>query len=241
MDDQRTYDILEKLLNEGYNEENREDELHLHKALRKTESIFLFRTICAALGTSGGLFAVPTLMAYALETGPKAVAANKAIKTIKKRIEKDSVSELKDFFLPAYWKPIWVASKAKFISYVACLTGLLYNEEFFEGEVIDELGEKLVKEMAIDLSPHQSFRELRLCLPEIDMEEDLTSVLVNFSNELMLESAIADAAISINSDSQLDENIANMQCDYLLTRLHLPVDDDQFRLMLKAAAILNQP
>lgn len=241
MEDFKTYFIIEKLLKNGYSEENAKEEMQLHKALRATDNLHLFKLICSALGGAGGLLGVPTLMAYAIENGPKAEAAQTAIDAIKNRVQKDSKKELKDFFLAAYWKPIWVASKEKFISYVACLNGLLSSEDFFEGELMDELGEKLVKEMAIDLSPYQSFKEMRLCLPEVDTEEELTSVLINFSNEIMLETAIADASITINSDSQLDENIVNMQCDYLLTRLNLQVDDDQFRLMLKAASVLNQP
>ncbi|EHQ24661.1 hypothetical protein [Mucilaginibacter paludis] len=241
MEDPKTYLILERLLNEGYNEENEADELELHKALRKTESIFLFRTICTALGNGGSLFGVPTLMAFAIETGPKAVAANKAIKAIKKRVSKDSVKELKDFFVPDYWKTVWVAPKEKFISFVVCLNGLMGNEDLFEGERLDELGEKLVKEIVIDLSPYHSFRELRLCTPEVNTEQDLEVVYYNFTNEVVLETAIAETTITINSDSQLDENIVNMQCDYLLTRLGLDIEDDHFRMILKAASVINQP
>lgn len=142
--------------------------------------------------------------------------------------------------MPDYWKTIWVAPLEKFISYVICLNGLLGYGDFFEGEHLDELGEKLVKEIVIDLSPYHSFRELRLCSAEVNFKEDLETVLREFNNEVVLETAIEETAVIINTDSQLNENIGNMQCDYLMTRLNFKVDDDQFRIFLKAAIVLNQ-
>lgn len=143
-----------RMLIRGYREANNKDEFYLHKALRTTSDIELFKTICMVLGNSGGLFGVPTLMAYGKDRNSlKGQYATSAISEIRKRTKAlEADDEMKNFFDPAWWQPKWVGSKDKLISYVAFLAGMMENDKLFEGEIMDKTAERLMREMEIDRS-----------------------------------------------------------------------------------------
>ncbi|WPV02160.1 hypothetical protein SNE26_10270 [Mucilaginibacter sp. cycad4] len=210
MEDVKTMLILEKLLTKGYDSDQAKDEKHLHEVLRTTDNPHLFMLICVALGKAGDIFSVPVLMALAEETSFKSDVAKEAIKALQSRVEKDSIAIMKDFFVPAYWKTLWIGPIEKFISYVACIAAFIYPETMLEGEAMNRLGELLTKEITIDFSPYQSFHELRLCSPNWDVQEDLMMILNDFESDLTLEGAIKTTSVRMNEDSQVADNIINM-------------------------------
>jgi len=67
MENLKTLAILAKLSINGYSEEHADEELYLHDVLRRTNDIYLYGMISAALGNAGGLFGVPTLIAHSIE------------------------------------------------------------------------------------------------------------------------------------------------------------------------------
>jgi len=240
MDDIKTMFIIEKLLTKGYDNDQSKDEKHLHEVLRTTDNPQLFMLVCVALGKAGDIFSIPVLMALAEENSFKSEIAKEAIKLLEERVQKDSVEVMKHFFEPEYWKMRWVGPKEKFISYVACIAAFVSPDSMFEEDAMDRLAEVLIKEITIDFSPYQTFRELRLCSPNWDVQQDLITILSDFQNELTLDNAIRATFVRMNEDSQEAENISYMRSDYLATKLNLPVNHEQFLALLKAASVLNQ-
>lgn len=240
----KTYRIILKMTFRGYSERNNKDEQYLHIALRKTDDLDLFKTICLVLGKAGSLFSLPTLMAFAKDRyTPKGYAAKLAIDELRNRVQKEEIKqpEMQNFFNPDWWQPKWVGSKDKLISYVACLSNVLEKDKFFEGEIMDKTAERLMQEMDADLSPYQSFRELRLCTPDWDAKTDFISVLRVIEEDLLMGSVLKENHIGIDPDRQYEENVSNMRCDYLLTRLQLHGDDAELHYLLKSADKLNRP
>lgn len=240
MDDIKTMFILEKLLTRGYDSDQAKDEKHLHEVLRTTDSPHLFTLICVALGKAGDIFSVPVLMALSEEKNFKSEPAKEAVKMLRERVQNDSVAVMKHYFEPAYWKLRWIGPVEKFISYVACLASFISPDAMFEEDAMDRLAQLLVKEITVDFSPYQSFRQLRICSPNWDIQQDLFRILDDFENSLTLDRAIHATSVRMNEDSQEAENIIYMQCDYLATRLNLPVNHEKFCALLKAASVLNQ-
>lgn len=58
---------------------------------------------------------------------------------------------------------------------------------------------------------------------------------------MLVGGVLKEGAIAIHPDSQYEENLINMRCDYLLTKLNFDMDYRVFRCLLKAASILNTP
>jgi hypothetical protein len=206
LEDLKTFEILAKLSINGYSEDNADDELYLHDVLRKTNDIHLYGMICAALGHAGGLFSVPTLIAHSMESDQKAELAKLALDVLKDRLKTDKKDGIKDFFTPSYWKPVWVAPKEKFITYVACLRGFASDDKPLSSESMDDLGERLIQEIQIDLTPYQSFRELRLS-SNWHLEEDMQQVMVEINDDTTITDALRDIAITKDPNSQFEENL----------------------------------
>ncbi|WP_345954627.1 hypothetical protein [Mucilaginibacter sp. PAMB04168] len=57
---------------------------------------------------------------------------------------------------------------------------------------------------------------------------------------MVIGDALAETAITIHFDRQLEENMLNMRAEFLLTRLNLKVNYAEFRYLLKAASVLNR-
>lgn len=240
MEFSKKYAIMIKLMAEGYSESNFNEEIYLMQALRATHDLADFKEICTVLGKAAGLFAVPTLMAFSVEKGsPKAVQAVLAIAEIHSRTREKNNAELRDFFEPRWWRPKWIGSKERFISYVSCIAGMAGTDVVFEGESIDVMGERLLAEIDVDLFPYGSFKEFRLCTPDWDVETDVKRVLADVAGDMLVEATIKGAEITTHPDTLYEENLINMRCDYLLTRLNLDVDYGPFRYLLKAANVLN--
>jgi len=234
--------VMLKLLLSGYSESHQKDELFLHEALRHSNSEDDFKNICFVLGKSGGLFCVPTLMAFAKdENQAKAVAAINTISQIRERVKERDNSEMQNFFSPSFWQLQWIGSKERFISYAACIAGIFDNESLFEEKLIDDVGEKLMREIYVDIFPHESFRELRLCTSGWETKEDFVQVLSEIQADTLVQSVMLDGTIVKSPEALYEENMVNMRCDYLLTRLKFNVDYSSFHYLLKVASRLNEP
>ena len=232
--------VLLRMTFRGYNERNNKDELYLHQLLRTTENPEEFKTICIVLGKAGGLFSVPTLMAFVNDNNyQQSRIAREAISNIHSRVIEKDTHEMKDFFNPKWWRPKWLASTTSFISYVACVAKILNNTDPFDSEAMEKMATILMKEMDVNLSPHHSFNELKLCTPDWEAKSDLKSILATVEEDIAMQSLLKDEEITIHPDSQYEENLKIMRCDYLLTRLKLNVDYEQFRYLLQVAGGLN--
>ncbi|MGF7036902.1 hypothetical protein [Mucilaginibacter lappiensis] len=231
--------ILRKLRRNGYNEQNGPDELFIMDVLRNTADLGEFIEISRVLGKSGGLFCVPTLMAFSVEKdSPKAIPAFLAIAEIYNRVDKTELTELTDFFSPGWWRPRWKGSHSKFISYVACITELANNESIGHPDNFDSIGEKVLKEIDFNIFPFESFHELRLCTSGWDAKGDVKRILGEIAADTLIQS-VHDQNIPSSSDTLFEENMLNMRCDYLLTRLNLGTPYEPLRYLLKSAEVLN--
>ncbi|HEX4372287.1 MAG TPA: hypothetical protein VHZ50_03185 [Puia sp.] len=230
-----------RLLLRGYSEHNQKEELYLHEALRKSDSEGEFKNICIVLGKAGGLFCVPTLMAYARDRDtPKAKFAQDAINQIHDRVIERDNPEMEEFFTPSFWQPLWLGSKEQFMSYVACIAGVFNNDRFFEDDILDKTANRLMREIQVDIAPHADFRELRLCTSGWETKEDIVKVLEEIQQDILLETVTSAGKIIKSPEVQYEDNIINMRCDYLLTRLNFGIDYKTFHYLLKVAHRLNR-
>jgi len=194
------------------------------------------------LGNRFLMMILKILMAFAIDIGtPQARLAQDAIDQIRARlIERDS-PEMIDFFSFSFWQPRWLGTKKQFMSYVACIAGLFKGEHFFEDNILDETAEILMREIKIDIAPHSDFRELRLCTSGWETKEDIVNVLSEIQQDMLVRTVVSDGSIGKSAETQYEENIVNMRCDYLITRLKFDIDYKRFHYLLKAAERLNQP
>jgi hypothetical protein len=241
MSDRKRKQAMLQMMKDGYREKNNQHELYLMEELRMEHDIEEFKAICNVMGTAGGLFSVPTLMAFSVEKhSPKVMPAILAITEIYSRINKDEISEIPGFFNSGWWRPRWAGTRLKFISYVFCITEMVKTSPAHAEETIDTIGEKLIGEISINLFPYETFQELRLCTPGWDGEGDVQKILEEVSGDVLVSSITKDSSIAANGDLLYEENLLNMRCDYLMTRLNFKVDNTQFRYLLKCADVLNK-
>lgn len=232
--------IMLKLLLRGYSESNQKEELYLHEALRKSTSLKEFKNISMVLGKAGGLFCVPTLMAFAKdEITPQAKIAQATIDQIRERVKERDNPEMKDFFTLSFWQPRWFGTKEQLISYVACIVMLFQSDSIFEGDLFDNTGEKVLKEIEVDISPYKTFKELRICTSDWEAKQDLVGVLSEIKQDILVQSVMLDGSIKKSPEALYEENMLNMKCDYFLTRLKLKIDYSSLHYLLKAAHELN--
>ncbi|GGA95800.1 hypothetical protein GCM10011500_09480 [Mucilaginibacter rubeus] len=230
------------MLKEGYQENNSEQEIYLLEELRRTEDIDEFKAIAGVIGATGGLFCIPTLMAFSVEQGsPKVMPAIFAITDIYSRVEKTEAPEIHYLFTPAWWQPRWKGSLPAFISYVFCITEMIRSVPEHQDETVDTIGGKLAKEFALSLFPCETFRELRLSTPESNSESGIRKLVSEVDSDMLMMSMFNEQDIHKSKEALYEENILNMRCDYLLTRLNFKLEYQLFRYLLKTAEVLNAP
>lgn len=239
MSNLKVYYTIAKLTLKGYSEDNAQEEMYLHGILRTSDDIKLYELICITLANHGGLFNIPTLMALSKESGQKGILALNALSGIRRRITPDKAEEIAGFFTPEFWQPVWKGSKENFLTYIACLANVIADHPF-DTDVMDSLAVKITKEIRVDLSPYETFQELRLLSPDWDIESGVKRVLQEVNEAMALSDALSITDIAKNPDSQKEENLVNMRCDYLITRLKLGANYDQLHYMLRVADTLNR-
>jgi hypothetical protein len=143
------------------NTEDEEGEIFLLEVLRRTEEPLDISTISKVLMKKGTIFSLPVLMAR-LRPGDEEINGyiREAIREIGARTEMDA--ELKEKLQdPSFWRIKWQGSAASFVTYMTIMNML--NGRGNTDEDNDRLAEIMMEEMQVDIAPHQSYRELRLC------------------------------------------------------------------------------
>ena len=133
--------------------------------------------ICEVLGLKGSPFVIPVLMAkLSLEEDKLRQSYYLAtLAMLMSRMRDFKLGPDQDFFSPEWWKVKWVGSLDRFISFIAVL-GTAGGEAEPEEEKMEKLAELFIRELEVNLSPYQSFRELKLLSSTWDMEADLRRI-----------------------------------------------------------------
>jgi len=170
---------------------------------------------------------------------PQAKLAKASIEKIRERITERDNPEMKGFFTLPFWQPKWVGTNEQFISYVACIAMLFQRDSFFEGDLLDNTGEKILKEIEVEISPYKTFKDLRICTSGWEAREDLVEVLSEIEQDILVQTVMLDGSFKKSSEVLYEENMLNMKCDYLLTRLKFKLEYSSFHYLLKNAQKLN--
>lgn len=208
--------------------------------LRNTEEPELLSSGIAALSGSGTILAVPTL--FGLMRVPEfsgyQAGFKHAIEQIKKRARERGAMLPDEYFTPEHWRPEWLGSPTRFLSYVAVVTGER-DQGWMGEEETNRIGDILVEEMNIDIRPYTSFRDFKLCATGWDYEGDHRIVLDRLEEERMLIQA-EEAGASESIQSILLDTLMDLQYDYIITRLRLADRFDYNLFAFKMAGVLNE-
>lgn len=197
--------------------EGDEGELFLLEVLRRTDDSYNILVICGVLKKIGTIFSLPVLMAR-LEPG--GAESNEdilpAIEAITARLELDG--ELRNKFRdPGFWRISWKGSPQSFVKYMTILNMMTGGNPSEEQE--DQLAEIFIKEMDVDITPFQSYRELRLCTSGKDLEEDIEKTRDYMQSELLMDIALNGTGVSPSNETMWKDLYFDMMNDYLMTRL----------------------
>lgn len=196
------------------------------------------KEIISALAKSGTTLAVPTLLGIIKNNdGEFAALARIAIINIKERARKRGSILPDEYYTIEHWKLEWEGSKNLFLSYVSALAYALVKSGDIPAE-IDRIGDILVVEMGIDMSPCNTFTAYRLCATDWDFEKDYELILDRIEQERALDQTAA-LGITESWNTFFVDNLRDLQYDYLLTRLRLGGDPKYQRFVLKIAECLN--
>jgi hypothetical protein len=199
--------------------ESIEGEVFLLEVLRRTSSVYDIEGVCEVLQYTGSLDALPVLMAR-LE--PKAAPGNVYIEAAIEAIElRLGIQEAQKELLnnPANWKMKWNASPESFAGFVLIMA-MMGGMDTSDGELMDRLGKAYMEEMEVDLSPYQSYRELRLCsLSDQFLKGLITKLLVALESELAMDSILEETGINYSEETQMANFNNDLIDDYFTTRL----------------------
>ena len=223
-------------------DESRNKEKFILQILRSTKNSKEVLEICEALGPKGSLFAAPVLMAKMISTSEEVEQSYYIVTLaiIMSRMEGWERGSENDFFNPKWWKIKWVGTKERFISFVSLLAGTV-TESLFDEEKMEEMAELFISEMDVDLSPYQSFKELRLLTPDWDPKEDILLIRDAVNEDTLMAPIFDDTLILKHGETQINDNILDMRVDYLITKLGLYHDFDHYHYLLRMALVLNRP
>jgi len=101
------------------------------------------------------------------------------------------------------------------------------------------LATAFIKELKIDISPYQTYSELKLCAADWDIEKDVVALLEGTQTDMLLQSVLENNDIELNSE--MEEFIANQKNDFLLTRVKLFENFEGNHYVLGKTTCLNRP
>jgi len=222
-------------------DESRDKEKVILQILRETEDAAEVLEICEAIGPKGSLYTIPVLMAkMSLATDPNRISYYMAtLAMIMGRMQGWERGPEADFFNPGWWQIQWIGSKARFISFISLLAGA-DAEGLFNDEKMEQLADLFVAEMKVDLSPYQSFKELRLLTPDWDPKADIELIRDAVNEDRLMAPIFDESLILKDGDTQRHDNILDMRVDYLITKLGLHEDFDHYHYLLRMALVLNR-
>jgi hypothetical protein len=204
-------------------------EAFLLEVLRRTQFLMDIDAICDVLGDIGTWQSFPVLMARLDDAKP---SINRKIYDTIGLIGKRAAipeSEMAEIKKPSSWKMKWEGPAKNFTSMVdifAMMSGIAPDDT----EKIDLLAEAYLDAMEVDISPYQTYRELRLCTSADNSPVDmLTQMLDHTESMFFLEKALSGTGVSYSEETQFENINGDMQIDYFITRLRRRIkfpDDD---------------
>jgi len=205
------------------------------KTCRNEKEIIAF---CKGLELLGTIYSFPTLMALLKDEPPRMIerALQNAFDSIAYKYLGDKGLP-HDYFGPRFWEPTWAGSNTAFLSLMLMLENV--NKDTLKEEDMERLATAFIKELKLDISPYQTYSELKLCAADWDIEKDVTAVLEGTQTDMLLLSITQDNNIDI--DPEMDDFIADQKNDYLLTRVKLFGNFEANHYMLGKIACLNRP
>lgn len=236
--------IINQMLSPGWNvdlDEDRDKEKILLQILRGTQDTAEVLEICEAIGPKGSLFATPVLMAKMMTTqGDHQSYYMATLAIIMSRMQGWERGPENDFFNPEWWKIKWVGSKERFISFISLMAGA-DADGYFNDEKMEQMADLFITEMNVDLSPYQSFKELKLLTPDWNPKDDILLIRNAVDEDRLMAPIFDDTPILKHGETQLNDNILDMRIDYLITKVGLYHDFDHYHYLLRMALVLNQP
>jgi hypothetical protein len=193
--------------------------------------------MCAGLQLIGSLYSIPTLMALLRDN-----RSSEPLRALQNAFDHIAYQYLtarnlpERYFSPAFWEPVWTGSNAEFLSLMQVLEN--GNVDLGEAE-LERLGDAFIRELKLNIAPYSSYRELKLCAPEWDIENDLAALLESAQTDILLQPVLDNNKIELHSE--MAEFIANQKNDYLLTRVKLSANFELNHYVLGRMACLNRP
>ncbi|HVW15843.1 MAG TPA: hypothetical protein VHB54_18575 [Mucilaginibacter sp.] len=208
--------------------EDEEGEIFLLEVLRRTEELVGVLTICKVLAKKGTIFSLPVLMAR-LRPGDEENNAciREAVQAIGERTEMDAEMK-KKLNDPSFWRIKWQGSPASFVTYMSVL-GMM-NGGTTSDEDNDRFAEIMMEEMQVDIAPHQSYRELRLCTSGEHLFDGIEKMHEYLASEVLLGVALNGTGVEESRETQSRDLYFDMMNDYLMTRLRRRISfaDDSY-------------
>ena len=194
--------------------------------------------LCKGLELLGTIYSFPTLMALLKDEPPRMIerALQNGFDSIAYKYLSDK-SLPHDYFSPRFWEPTWTGSNTAFLSLMLMLESV--NKDTLKEEDMERLATAFIKELKLDISPYQTYSELKLCAADWDIEKDVNAVLEETQTDMLLLSITQDNNIAL--DPEMDDFLADQKNDYLLTRVKLFENFEANHYMLGKIACLNRP
>ncbi len=229
---------IDQILN-ATEEELQNYENELLKCVQRTEDEYEFMIVCSLLTAIGSGIAIPTLMAVLKDArGEQAEMIVETLLHIKSRMTGWKEETMKQLFDPQWWVTKWVGSRSGLLSFVFAISQYYNKTDEFE-ESMDILGETIVKEMCVDISPFDTFHDFRICTNDWESEDDVRSLINNSKGDSFLFNSLEGTDVDIDPESHYEYTIQSMRMVYLITRLKLTGDPDELRYLLTIAMSLN--
>jgi len=192
---------------------------------------------CKGLELLGTTYSFPTLMALLKDEPPHMIerALQNAFNSIAFRYLSDK-SLPHDYFSPRFWEPTWTGSKTEFLSLMQVLENV--NKDSLNEEDLERLATAFIKELNLDISPYQTYSELKLCAADWDIGKDVAALIEGTQTDMLIQSVLEDSNIGLNSE--MEELIVNQKNDYLLTRVRLFENFDANHYILGKTTCLNR-
>jgi hypothetical protein len=196
-----------------------------------------FIAICKGLELIGTIYSFPTLMALLADKPPRVIehALQTTFDGIAFRYLSDE-SLPRNYFNSVFWESTWTGSKTEFLSLMMVLENL--NQDTVNEYEMERLAMAFIKELKLDISPYQTYGELKLCAADWDIEKDVADLIEATQTDMLLEPLLEDNNIGLSSET--DELLANQKNDYLLTRVKLFENFEANHYVLRKIACLNR-
>lgn len=205
-----------------------DQEAFLLEILRRTEDGLELEDVVEMLGYSGTVLSIPVLYARMDKNDPELNGLIKnTLTAISERLQLPPklAAMVND---PALWKLKWGGTKESFVGFMDMMSLMAGGGSYTEAQS-DQLAEIFLEELEVDISPFNSYRELRICSPADTMLETVEGMMDGLQSEVLLEVALNGTGISESDESRYNHLYMTLTNDYLFTRLRRRItfqDDD---------------